>query len=186
MISRTANISLPRNNVKTLNVLEDLSALVVAESLKKTKPKRTADPASSGLCLNPGLEDLVRLRVAQIHKCKWSMHEQSKKLRARGERSFRLGLLKEWRTQMIFSDREKAALNLAEAITRFSIGAIPDHVIRVACLIFSEGEMICLVLSILAINDWHYLGSALAPRQGAKSGRRPKSIPPGKTSKEIP
>jgi AhpD family alkylhydroperoxidase len=166
MIPRTENILLPRNNEKTLNVLEDLSALVVTESLKGIKPKTTTDPKSSGLCLDPGLEDLVRLRVAQIHECKWSMHEQTKKLRARGERSFRLGLLKEWRTQMIFSDREKAALNLAEAITRYSIGAVPDQVIRVVCLIFSEREMICLVLAILAINDWHYLSSSPCASSG--------------------
>jgi alkylhydroperoxidase family enzyme len=148
-----------------MNTKEDQSALVVAQSLNRRKRKRPTEPTSSGLYLEPSLEDLVRLRVAQIHECEWSMHEQTKKMKARGERTFRLGQLKEWRTQMVFSDRERAALNLAEVITCDSIGAVPDQVIRVACVIFSESEMICLVLTILAINDWHYLSSSLAPGQ---------------------
>jgi alkylhydroperoxidase family enzyme len=136
--------------------------------------------------MDNSLEDLVLLRVAQIHKCEWSIHEQTKKLKASGERTFRLGLLKEWRTQMIFSDREKAALNLAEVITGDSIGGVLDEVVRVACHIFTEGEILCLVLAILAINDWHYLSSSLAPCQAAKSASRAKSTLPQKTHKEIP
>ena len=160
------------------NSLEYLPALVATKIIRGRKKKRAADLTSSALCVDPYLEDLVRLRVAQIHECEWSKHEQTKKLKARGERMFRLGLLKEWRTQMIFSDREKAALNLAEVITGDSIGGVPDEVVRVACHIFTEGEILCLVLAILAINDWHYLSSSLVPREAAKSASRPKSTSP--------
>jgi AhpD family alkylhydroperoxidase len=168
------------------NGLEDLPALIATKITRGRKKKRPANPTSSVFYLDPSLEDLVRLRVAQIHECEWSMHEQTKKLRARGEKSIRLGLLKEWRTQMIFSDREKAALNLAEVITRDSIGGVPDEVIRVACHIFTEREILCLVLAILAINDWHYLSKSLSPRPAAKSAIRPKSTFRQKTLKEIP
>src|SRR5271156_716290 len=122
MTSRTQIILLPEKGEKNMNTLEDQSALVVAQSLNRRKGKRATDPTSSGLYLDPSLEDLVRLRVAQIHECEWSMRVQSKKMKARGERALRLGLLKEWRTQMIFTDRERAALNLAEVITCDSIG----------------------------------------------------------------
>jgi alkylhydroperoxidase family enzyme len=166
--------------------LEHLPAVIATKVTRGRKRKRATDPALSDLYPDPGLEDLVRLRVAQIHECKWSMHEQTKKMKARGERTFRLGLLKEWRTQMIFSDRERAALNLAEVITCDSIGGVPDQVVRVACLIFSESEMICLVLTILAINDWHYLSSSLAPGQAAKCASRPKSTFRQTTLKETP
>jgi AhpD family alkylhydroperoxidase len=155
--------------------LEVLPAPVATKITRGRKRRRATDPTSSGRYLDPGLEDLVRLRVAQIHECEWSMHEHTKKLRARGEKPLRLVLLKEWRTQMIFSDREKAALNLAEVITCDSIGAVPEHVIRVARVIFGERETICLVLEILAVNDWHYLSASLAPCQAAKRASRPKS-----------
>ena len=80
------------------NSLEDLPALIATKITKGRKKKRSADLTSSALCVDPYLEDLVRLRVAQIHECEWSMDEQTKKLKARGKRTLRLGLLKEWRT----------------------------------------------------------------------------------------
>ena len=166
--------------------LEELPGLIAPRFARGRKRKRATDPALPGLHRDAGLEDLVRLRIAQIHECEWSRREQTRKLKARGERTLRLNLLGEWRTQMIFSDREKAALNLAEAITFDSIGGVPDQVVRVACLIFSESEMICLVLTILAINDWHYLSSSLAPGQAAKCASRPKSTFRQTTLKETP
>jgi alkylhydroperoxidase family enzyme len=107
MTSRTKIVLLPKKDEKNVNTIKNQSALVVAQPLKRRKRKSATDPTLSGLCLDPSLEDLVRLRVAQIHECEWSMHEQTKKMKARGERTFRLGLLKEWRTQMIFSDRAR-------------------------------------------------------------------------------
>jgi len=168
------------------NSLENLPALIATKITRGRKKKRATDPTSSAPYLDPDLEDLVRLRVAQIHECDWSMQEQTKKLKARGEKPFRLVLLKEWRTQMIFSDREKAALNLAEVITCDSTGGVPKEVFRVACHIFTEREILCLVLAILAINDWHYLSSSVAPHLAAKSASCPKSIFPQKTLKKIP
>jgi alkylhydroperoxidase family enzyme len=141
--------------------LEELPALIAPRIARGRKRKRATDPALPGLHRDTGLEDLVRLRIAQIHECEWSKREQTRKLKTRGEKTLRLNLLGEWRTQMIYSDREKAALNLAEAITFDSIGGVPGEVMRVASHIFTEGEILCLVLAILATNDWHYLSSAL-------------------------
>ena len=120
--------------------------------------------------LDPGLLDLVRLRVFQLHGCQWHVHEQGQKLKARSDTSRRLRLLKDWRRQEIFNDREIAALNLAEAVTRNPIDDVPDMDIYAACLFFNESEMICLTLAILAVNDWHYLYGA---KRGAKTRRPP-------------
>jgi hypothetical protein len=70
-------------------------------------------------------------------------------------------LLKDWRTQKIFSDREKAALNLAEAVTLNVMTKVPENAVRIATLIFGESETLCLILAILAENDWLYLGGSL-------------------------
>jgi len=145
--------------------LENLTALIPTNAPKVRKKKTATELAWTDMDLQPGLLDLIRLRVLQIHDCKGRMDEQTKKLKAHGETDHRLQLLKDWRRQEIFSDREIAALNLAEAVTRHPIRTVPDEAVHAACLFFNESEMICLTLTILAVNDWHYLdGFAHTPK----------------------
>jgi len=120
--------------------------------------------------LDPGLLDLLRLRVAQIHGCKSCMHEYTTKLQARGETAQRLRLLKHWRSETAFNLREKVALNLAEAITRNSVSALPSKAIQAASFFFTEEEMILLALDIVAANDNYYLKSF---HHGNMTGRPP-------------
>ncbi len=126
------------------------------------KNGRTAQsPCGSRVRLETYLLDLARLRVAQIHGCKWNARQLVRSLKTHGERPRRLRLLKDWRTQKIFSDREKAALNLAEAVTLNVMTKVPENAVRIATLIFGESETLCLILAILAENDWLYLGGSL-------------------------
>lgn len=109
------------------------------------------------LDLNSNLLDLVRLRVAQMHDCKVCALEHIKNLKANGETETRLHQLKNWRRKHVFNDREEAALSFAEALTDNPIGAISDNVVHAAFFFFNESEMLCLILAVLAANDWHYL-----------------------------
>jgi alkylhydroperoxidase family enzyme len=136
---------------------ENSAAFIPSQSPKRGPKRATTDLTLIDAYLEPRLGDLVRLRVSQIHGCKWSVQEQKTKLKIQGETYQRLSLLEDWRKEVIFSDREKAALNLAEAVTRDPITTVPDVVFHTACLIFNESEVICLILVILAANDWHYL-----------------------------
>jgi alkylhydroperoxidase family enzyme len=79
-----------------------------------------------------------------------------------GETKFRIGQVKEWRDGDTFSDKEKAALCLAEALTLSSINEVPDRPFRVAAIVFGESQMILLVAAIFAANDWFYLNGELS------------------------
>ena len=133
--------------------------------------KRTPE-GEAPLDLNESLLDLVRLRIVQIHKCRSCMEEHTKELKAHGETDLRIRLLKNWRNQAVFSDREEAALNLAEAMTYQPIDSVPTEDLHIARLFFNESEMICLTLAILAVNDWHYLNLKSASN-GSKTKRPP-------------
>jgi len=143
--------------------LEKLSTSAPAKVPKGRKKGATSDTARSDVDLYPALLDLVRLRVAQIHGCDWSVQEQMNRLKAEGEMACRLCLLKDWRRQTIFSLREMAALNLAEALTCNPINAVPYEAIRVAKVFFDKRTMVCLTVVILAMNDWFYLSDSLSP-----------------------
>jgi alkylhydroperoxidase family enzyme len=143
--------------------LEKRTTSVPAKLPKGRKKRTTTDAARNDQDLEPGLLDLVRLRVAQLHGCEWSVQEQTQRLRAEGEKASRLCALKDWRRQRSFSIREMAALNLAEALTFHPINAVPHEAVRVARVFFGKPAMICLTVVILAMNDWFYLSASLLP-----------------------
>ncbi len=137
--------------------LRKLAAWRPTETPKLKMQKTAPGFAEIAMTLDSSLLALVKLRVAQLHGCKWYVHEQAEMMKTDGETNQRLLVLKDWKRVTIFSDREEAALNLAEVITRNPIDSVPDEDVHAACLFFNETEMIRLILVILAENDWHYL-----------------------------
>jgi len=111
----------------------------------------------SGSGLPRELLDLVYLRVSQINGCAYCLDMHSKDLRAAGETEQRLYLLDAWREAPSYSDRERAALAWAEAVTLVTDGHVPDEVYEQAKSQFSDGDLANLTLAIAAINSWNRL-----------------------------
>jgi AhpD family alkylhydroperoxidase len=106
--------------------------------------------------LPPQLIDLVNYRVSQLNGCAFCLDMHSKDLRARGETEQRLYMISAWReAPHLYSDRERAALAWAEAVTRLEDQQVPDAVYDVARQEFSEAELTQLTLAIVAINGWN-------------------------------
>jgi alkylhydroperoxidase family enzyme len=139
--------------------LEKSTTSAQAKFPKKRKTGTKLDPAKADIHLGDDLMDLVRLRVVQILGCKRCMREYSDILKGKGETDQRLRLLERWRRESAFTPREKAALNLAEAVTGNPFTSIPREAIYPARIFFTEEQMIFFVLDIVAIHDRHYLKS---------------------------
>jgi AhpD family alkylhydroperoxidase len=107
--------------------------------------------------LEPSLLELVRMRASQINGCAYCLDMHSKDARARGESEQRLYALSAWRETPFFTDRERAALEWTEAITRISEGHAPDSVYEEVRKRFSEEELVNLTMAIVAINGWNRL-----------------------------
>jgi AhpD family alkylhydroperoxidase len=106
--------------------------------------------------LAPQLIDLVDYRVSQLNGCAFCLDMHSKDLRARGETEQRLYMISAWRdVPHLYSDRERAALAWAEAVTRLEGQEVPDAVYDIASHEFSEAELTQLTLAIVAINGWN-------------------------------
>ena len=119
----------------------------------------------SGYAEKSGLEhsllNLVYFRVSQINGCAYCLDMHSKDLRAAGETEQRLYLLDAWRETPLYSDRERAALEWAEAVTLITHGHVPDEVFEKARAQFSEEELINLTMAIVSINSWNRLNISL-------------------------
>lgn len=111
--------------------------------------------ARSGL--DRALLELVRFRVSQINHCAFCLHMHATDLRRRGESELRLYLLSAWREATLYSERERAALGWAEALTRLPESHAPDDPYAALAAAFSEAEQVWLTLVIGAINAWNRL-----------------------------
>lgn len=105
--------------------------------------------------LETSLLELVRMRVSQINGCAYCLDMHSKDARAAGESEQRLYMLSAWHETPFYTDRERAALAWAEALTLISETDVPDELYESAREQFSEKEITMLTLAIVAINGWN-------------------------------
>ena len=105
--------------------------------------------------LDPALQELIKLRVSQINGCAYCIDVHFREAKAKGEKEERLYLLEVWRESPIYTDRERAALAWAEAVTLVSETHVPDDVFREARVHFDEAELVNLTLAVVAINGWN-------------------------------
>ncbi len=124
----------------------------------------------SGL-LEPNLLELVKTRVSQINRCAFCLDMHTKDARANGETEQRLYALSAWRDTTFFTDRERAALSWAEALTEISAKNVPDDLQADMLKTFSEKELIDLTVAIVAINGWNRLSIACHTPAGSYQPR---------------
>ena len=110
--------------------------------------------------LEKKLLHMIKLRVSQINGCAFCLDMHWKDLQAEGESEQRMYSLDAWRETDYYSDRERAALAWAEAVTKVTEGHVPDEVFEATRQHFSEQEMADLTFAVVAINGWNRLSIA--------------------------
>lgn len=106
--------------------------------------------------LEHSLIELVKLRASQLNGCGFCVDMHSKDARLAGETEQRLYLLSVWREAPgLYTDRERAALAWAEAVTRLENQHVPDAIYDQARAQFSDEELARLTLVVVAINGWN-------------------------------
>ena len=105
---------------------------------------------------------LVHLRASQINGCSVCVDMHSRELKAAGEPDARINTVAAWPETPYFTDAERAALALTEAVTRLADrpDAVPDEVWDEAGRHYDEAQLAALVLSIAAINTWNRINAA--------------------------
>lgn len=105
--------------------------------------------------LDPKLMELVKMRVSQMNGCAFCLDMHSKDARAIGETEQRLYGLNAWRETPYYSDRERAALEWAEALTNIQQGHVEDEVFERVHALFPDEELANLTLLVNQINAWN-------------------------------
>jgi AhpD family alkylhydroperoxidase len=107
-------------------------------------------------------QEMLKLRAGQINGCSACVDIHSRMLKAMGEPDERIFLIGAWRESSYYSDAERAALALTEAVTRLADrpDPVPDEVWDEAARHYDDDQLGALVLSIATINTWNRLNAA--------------------------
>jgi AhpD family alkylhydroperoxidase len=119
--------------------------------------------------LSVTIRKLVELRASQINGCSVCVLMHAEELKKAGDTDQRIFAVAAWRDTPYFTDEERAALALAESVTRLSDRAdpVPDDVWNEAARHFSEKQLAALVVEIAMINVWNRLNASVRQVAGA-------------------
>jgi len=109
----------------------------------------------NSLKLDPKLRDLVFLRASQINGCAYCVDMHAQDARKGGETERRVYAVTAWRESPFFSDRERAAFAVCDAITLLPEAGLPDDVYEAAREHFDEEELAQLIFACVVINAWN-------------------------------
>lgn len=108
--------------------------------------------------LDPELRELIKIRASQLNGCAFCLDMHTRDARKLGMSEQRLDLLPAWRETDLYSEQERAALALTEAITELTEDGVPDEVWEEAAEAFPEAQLSVVVWSATVINTWNRLG----------------------------
>ena len=120
----------------------------------------------ASLKLDNPLNDLIKIRVSQINGCVFCVDMHVKEAKLHGERELRLYHLPVWRESALFSEKERAALQWAETLTRLADHHVSDADYAAVRAYFDEEELVALTHVINTINTWNRLNAAFATPAG--------------------
>ncbi|MFD2081201.1 alkylhydroperoxidase AhpD family core domain-containing protein [Actinopolymorpha cephalotaxi] len=118
--------------------------------------------------LDPTIKELVLMRSSQINRCAYCIDMHTKDARAAGETDQRIALVAAFEeADNFFTEKERAALALAEAITVLTDGFVPDEVYERAAKHFDEKELAQLISTIAVINTFNRLNVTARAEAGS-------------------
>lgn len=105
--------------------------------------------------LSPSLKELIKIRVSQINGCAYCIESHAIAALKLGESDQRLYALSAWWESPRFTDKEKAALALADEVTLISKGGVKDSTFQQASSYFTDQELAQLIMLISTYNLWN-------------------------------
>ncbi|MFB5268791.1 carboxymuconolactone decarboxylase family protein [Paenibacillus enshidis] len=115
---------------------------------------------TSGLFTDKVLYELLKIRVSQINGCAFCLDMHAKDLMKLGDYADHILLLPVWREVPLFTEKERAMLELAEAVARISEQGVPAELYNRVREHFDEGEYVDLIAAVNTISSWNRLAIA--------------------------
>ena len=112
------------------------------------------------------LFELVKIRASQLNGCAYCIDMHTTDARRAGETEQRIYALNAWRETPFFTERERAALEWTEALTRLAESHVSDEMYQRVSRHFNEAELVALTFAVVVINGWNRLSISFRPPVG--------------------
>src|SRR5258708_27337933 len=145
------------NNGKEITMDARLNLYDNAVATKFAKYSNSAGAAVTGSALPAATQELVKIRASQINGCAACTDMNTKDAGHAGESSVRLNLVAVWREAKVFTEAERAALELTEQGTRIAdaAGGVTDEAWADAAKHYDDYQLAALVSLIALINTYN-------------------------------
>jgi AhpD family alkylhydroperoxidase len=122
----------------------------------------SANKAAADSALPAATQELMKIRAAQINGCGFCLDMHTKDAAKAGETSVRLNLVAAWREATVFTEAERAALELTEQGTRIADGGgVTDEAWANAAKHYDDDQLVTLVAQLAIINAFNRLNVVL-------------------------
>ena len=135
-----------------------------------TKAYYTFSMAEAHSAIEETIRDLVHIRASQINGCAFCLDMHVKEAKIHGERELRLHHVAVWRESPLFDERERAALEWTEALTKLGAHGVPDEIYDKVRAVLSEKELSDLSFIVAAINGWNRMSVGFTVVPGSMDG----------------
>ncbi|MEO7043656.1 MAG: carboxymuconolactone decarboxylase family protein [Ferruginibacter sp.] len=105
--------------------------------------------------VSPKLKELIKIRASQINKCANCIDMHTEDAVKLGESERRIYLLSAWKESHLFTDEEKAVLQLTEEVTHISADGVADETYNNVVNYFGEKITAQIIMLIVIINSWN-------------------------------
>ena len=117
--------------------------------------------AAADAGLDPALPELVKIRASQMNACAFCLDMHTRDAAEMGEDPRRLHMLAAWRETELYTEQERVALEITEALTDLaSTRDLSDDLYRRAMEVFTEQQYSAIVWAVTVINSWNRLNVA--------------------------
>ena len=99
--------------------------------------------------------ELIKIRASQINGCAYCIDMHSREAMQIGETARRIFALSAWKESPLFSEEERAALQLTEEVTLISKNGVNDDTYETAIKFFDEKTVAQIIMQIIIINSWN-------------------------------
>ena len=125
------------------------------------KAMDAADRQIAQFDLDPNLVELIKLRASQINGCGYCVNSHSMDARKAGETEQRVYAVSAWWETPFFTEAERAALKLAEEITRIGEGGLSEDTYQKALQYFGDTGVAQLIFTVVVVNSWNRIAISM-------------------------
>ncbi len=116
-----------------------------------------------GSSLTPMLRELIKIRASQINGCAYCIDMHTQEALKIGETERRIFALSAWKESPLFTEEERAVLQLTEEVTLISNEGLSDETYQKVLNFYGEKEVAQIIMQVIIINSWNRI--AISTRQ---------------------